>query len=719
MRRRTWYFRGLGLACLVLGLAVAVLGVLAGGGAFPYNANPFLSRKAANASDAEAGQYYAEISAPATLAAWKTAYFPVSGNNRANANYYNAGDLGFGREMHCYEEFAFTACYVANHGLGAGAPAEISVQDVVANTRILPTVAMVYTFAINGQPNDVKFYVYDTAGNRLNSVALDSEGAKFVPNLCLACHGGDYDDTTDKVTDANFLPWDIDSFIYSPTAGSTKTDQLEQFRVLNAMVRLTFPDSKITNLIDGWYGGANAVSNPGAVYDDSYILPAYDGNATNQQLYNEVVKPYCRGCHMAQGFDLEDPTQLGSAFSAVFTARDMPHAQLTNHRFWSSPAPAILARIFASNTYTVTTTDDTTPDGCTSAMDNGCTLREAVIAANSNSNHSIIVFDVNGTFGLTRAGLDDNASAGDLDITADLTLLGNSATQTIIDGGGLDRVFQMKNGVQVLIQNVTIQNGTAAVGAGLHVTDGGTQLTINYSVVRNNHGTTTGFTGVGLAAESGAGVEINQSAFTGNIGLGEGGAILNDGSIVAIYNSTLSSNQASDGGAVFTRIGGQTTLNHVTVAFNNATNTGGGLASASLGFLNLINSIVAGNTSPGATDCYKDAGSVEFNYGRNLLGQNFVNDGCLVSGTDLVLAGAIGTALRTPITTDPVHGVPGYMPLGPALDAIAVGPDCSTPSYDAFNVTRPRDANNNGVLGCDIGAVEMFTRIIYLPQLGK
>ena len=101
MRRRRLYFRGLGLLFLVLGLAVAVMGVWAGGGLFPRNANPFLSRKAiGTASNGETTSYYAAISAPATLAAWKAKYFPASGgNNRASANYYNAGDLGFGREM--------------------------------------------------------------------------------------------------------------------------------------------------------------------------------------------------------------------------------------------------------------------------------------------------------------------------------------------------------------------------------------------------------------------------------------------------------------------------------------------------------------------------------------------------------------------------------------------------------------------------------------------
>jgi len=713
MRQRRRVFRGLGVLCLTLGLAAAVAGVVFADPEFPYNPANYLTRKGIGDAP-ETTQYYNEISAPLTFAAWYAQYFPGTAATYADARYYNAGDLGFGRGMHCREEPDFTACYVVNHGLGAAAPAELSVQDAVAGTRVLPTVAMVYDFTRNNLANDVTFYAYDPAGNRLRAVALDSGGEKYIPQLCLACHGGDYDDINNEVAQANFLPWDIDSFRFSPAAGFTRADQLEQFRVLNAYVYNSFPDAKITSLIEGWYGGVNAVYSPSAVYDDSYIPAAYDTNNTDRQLYTEVVKPYCRGCHMAQGFDLEDPSQLNSAFNAVFVERAMPHAQLTAHRFWSSPAPAILARKFAA-TYVVNTTADAPDDGCTTTP-GGCTLREAVIAANSNPNHSIIVFGVNGTFSLTNGGTDDSATTGDLDLLTDITILGNGAALTIIDGAGVDRVFQIKSGANVLIQNVTIQNGSSPVGAGLRVNDGSSMLTLNFSVVKNNHGTTSGDTGSGLAVEDASSAEINQSAFTGNTGPGKGGAILNDGSTVAIYNSTLSGNGASDGGGVYSRIGSTTTLDHVTVAFNNATSTGGGLATNNVSTINLINSIVAGNTSPGATDCQRDHGSVEYYYGRNLVGQNGGNGGCPTDPANTVLAGSINTVLQS-LSTDPANGVTMHLPTGTSvvLDAIPLGADCTTPSYDAHNVARPRDANNNGSLGCDIGAVEAATTAVYLP----
>ncbi|NJM42019.1 MAG: hypothetical protein HC853_15340, partial [Anaerolineae bacterium] len=76
-------------------------------------------------SATEAGQYYAEIGAPADFNAWKAAYF--NSGTEVVAKYYNAGDLGFGRNMHCKQQAnGDVACYVANHGVGAASPVNAS-----------------------------------------------------------------------------------------------------------------------------------------------------------------------------------------------------------------------------------------------------------------------------------------------------------------------------------------------------------------------------------------------------------------------------------------------------------------------------------------------------------------------------------------------------------------------------------------------------------------
>lgn len=487
-RRSYWL-----LFSLVFLFAFGITGVLA----FPANQLPWLTYKGTG-TDLETTEYYNAISAPTTLNAWKTAY-GFTGSNDVTAIYYNAGDLGFGREMHCRRSGADVACYVANHGYGASGPPESSVEAAVNNQLTLPVVSMVYVNALNGLGNDVRFYVYDNAGNRLNKVALDSEGDKFVPYICLPCHGGTYNSTTNAVTGASFLPFDLPSFRYSSQSGFTAANQEEEIRLLNSMVRDTNPEPLITELINGWYAGTGGVNNANAVLDDSFIPAAYNGNANDRALYNNVYKLYCRTCHTAQGTTLSNPGDLGIASYAVFTGFYMPHTEKTNHAFWHSEAPRYLANV-QSNVLRVTKTADTNDGAC-----NGdCSLREAIVAANANANQSLITFDINGTFSLALPGTDDLAAVGDLDITQPLILIGNGAGNTIINGAGIDRVFQIQPGVQVIMNGVTVQGGNTT-GHGGGILNNGGNLTLNFSVIRNNNASSGG----GIANSNNGTVEIN------------------------------------------------------------------------------------------------------------------------------------------------------------------------------------------------------------------
>jgi len=91
--------------------------------------------------------------------------------------------------------------------------------------------------------------------------------------------------------------------------------------------------------------------------------------------------------------------------------------------------------------WTVTTTADSGVAG---------TLRECIKKANESPGQTITV--PAGTYTLAIAGQGENAAAtGDLDIAANMTLTGAGATSTIIDGGGIDRVFEIMNGVTATI----------------------------------------------------------------------------------------------------------------------------------------------------------------------------------------------------------------------------------------------------------------------------
>src|SRR5690349_16091047 len=102
--------------------------------AFPPFGGLWLSRDGL-VDDTETNLYYSAISAPATFADWLATY-GFNGSNDVQARYYNAGDLGFGREMHCRQQpGVYVACYVANHGFGPAGPPAGSVEDAIAGSR--------------------------------------------------------------------------------------------------------------------------------------------------------------------------------------------------------------------------------------------------------------------------------------------------------------------------------------------------------------------------------------------------------------------------------------------------------------------------------------------------------------------------------------------------------------------------------------------------------
>ena len=68
-------------------------------------------------------------------------------------------------------------------------------------------------------PNDVQFYTYNGAGDYIKAAELDSQGAKAIPGICQNCHGGTYNAKTNLVENANFLPFDVFSFLYSDQPG--------------------------------------------------------------------------------------------------------------------------------------------------------------------------------------------------------------------------------------------------------------------------------------------------------------------------------------------------------------------------------------------------------------------------------------------------------------------------------------------------------------------
>ena len=161
--------------------------------------------------------------------------------------------------------------------------------------------------------------------------------------------------------------------------------------------------------------------------------------------------------------------------------------------------------------------------GDTIANDGFCTLREAIIAANSDAAYNgcpagsgtdTILFD-NAlispiVINLTQPGPDEEASlSGDLDITDDLILTGRGVLVTAVDGQSLDRVFDIQPGVTVTLTDITIQNGNGGSQPGGGIRNRGS-LTLQNSALLNN-------TPSGLTNDGGL-VTLNQVQVSGNTG---------------------------------------------------------------------------------------------------------------------------------------------------------------------------------------------------------
>jgi len=271
---------------------------------------------------------------------------------------------------------------------------------------------------------------------------------------------------------------------------------------------------------------------------------------------------------------------------------------------WSKPLRGawtlivILASTAGADTFTVTRADDPVPNGCLPA---DCSLREAVIDANGNGLADIIPLPP-GTYTISLPDTGPNTALdGDLDILDELVISGAGPGVTIIDGGGIDRVFDILTAANTVeIQGVTIQNGESNAGGG--VLNAAT-LTLRNCEITGNHADIGGG-GVfnhlaGVLTISNCQLTSNEASSSG--GGGSGGALSNSG-IATVENSILDDNWAEfTGGAIAindVNPPAQTLIDKSTIS-NNIANTdlqwfgGGGIIN--FGQLTISSSSIVGN----------------------------------------------------------------------------------------------------------------------------
>ncbi len=325
-----------------------------------------------------------------------------------------------------------------------------------------------------------------------------------------------------------------------------------------------------------------------------------------------------------------------------------------------------------------------------------CSLREAIIAANAAPGADTIFLPI-GRHLLSIPGIGEGGGLkGDLDIRGPVTIEGAMGGQTLIDGGGVDRVFDVYSPTgQVIIRRVVITGGDDGVlnqtGGAMHCI--ATNLVIEDSEIVGNHAFEAG--GLDILIST---ARIERTLIANNSSDLRGGGmrvlgLFPDFSNVQLINSTVAGNVAG---------------------------MGGGVSMVSEARLEVINSTVAGNDAyPGS------AIDQEFTGPGGLTFRNSIIEGTctgFLTGPVVTLGGNLespGDTCRLVHASDQANvdklglaeldwnggrtRTRALMFGSPAVDAGTA----SCEAADQRGQARPQDGDGDGVAACDAGSYEL------------
>jgi hypothetical protein len=291
----------------------------------------------------------------------------------------------------------------------------------------------------------------------------------------------------------------------------------------------------------------------------------------------------------------------------------------------------------------------------------------------------------------------------ELDITKNVTIQGLGANQLTISGNHQFRDFNIGTGANVTLSGLTITNGNS-LGNGGGILNEGT-LTLNQDEIQNNQANIGG----GIFNDQGATLTVNASTISHNtvkvLTFGNnpnplsGGGLANLGTAI-LTNTTIAGNNGSvgKGGGILNTTTGNLTLNNDTITGNSAS-FGGGVFNQ--GTATVHNTIIAQNTAIVGADIDGTFTSKGF----NLIGIEDLN--AATGFTNGQKGDIVGTATK-PI--DPKLGTlqnNGGFTFTEAL--LAGSPAINTgdpnngnnPTTDQRGITRPQRGR------ADIGAYEL------------
>jgi hypothetical protein len=256
-----------------------------------------------------------------------------------------------------------------------------------------------------------------------------------------------------------------------------------------------------------------------------------------------------------------------------------------------------------------------------------------------------------------------------------------------------------------VLSNRTNTDGASNSGGGLFLGLGSSAAITDSWVVAN-----TSDHGGGLFLNQTASVNVLRTGITGNTASAFGGGVkVQWGSSLLLIASTVSGNSAGaeGGGLHVTFIAGTpeptATLSYTTVSDNDAPQ-GGGVYDTGGAPTSLSSSIVAGNRRGGSPAALgADCRGAVANGGSNLVG---AGTGCPAAGNTTVAPTQVFTSVLGPLADNggpsPTHALLGAA----AVDVPGLSCSSLTTRRDQRGVNRPRDGDGDGVSRCDRGAFE-------------
>lgn len=234
--------------------------------------------------------------------------------------------------------------------------------------------------------------------------------------------------------------------------------------------------------------------------------------------------------------------------------------------FVLTPPEALEERLLLTTFFVDTIVDDNT--GTTDGL---VSLREAIIAAETNAAFGdAAAGSVDGDtigFDASIANMTIDLVHGDLIVTDDLKINGETNSITI-DALNNSRIFNVDTTELFTLSNVRLTNGSADMGGAILFKGSGNKILFNVTIdhsVANGNNSTHG--GGGLFA-SGGDVVISQSTIHDNSATGvagSGGGVFVDEARVTFNDSTISSNQANRAGGGIENLNGFLVLDDSTV----------------------------------------------------------------------------------------------------------------------------------------------------------